>query len=183
MNVFNMTMQITLILKFFSTLTARVSFTSMHSLNLTLKVTFPLKDRITPVTIVGICLLCYFVDIVRCFLGMNLFQMLIQILLASNDLATLFTCVLNVVMDGPVRFPVYWIALKSRKCFVTFLASNFTTIRMTSLFIILKSIFGTKCFLTHLALVSSFPFVMTLDMRFHVPNAVEQFVTQRTEDK
>ena len=66
MNLFNMTIQITLILKLFSTLTTRVSFPSMHSLNMTVKVTFSLEYCITLVTIMGVYLHFYFVHVVSC---------------------------------------------------------------------------------------------------------------------
>ena len=67
MNILNMTIQITLIFEVFSTLTARISFLSMLSLNMTVKVTFSLEYCITLVTIMGVDLHCNFVHVVSCF--------------------------------------------------------------------------------------------------------------------
>ena len=67
MNVLNMTIEITLIFKLFSTLTARIFSPSMHSLNMTVEVTFSFKHCITLITSMGVCLHCNFVHIVTCF--------------------------------------------------------------------------------------------------------------------
>ena len=67
MKVFSMTIQITPILKLFSTQITRVSFATMHSLNVTFKVTSPLENGITLVTVMGVCLQCHSVQIVCCF--------------------------------------------------------------------------------------------------------------------